>query len=144
MYYEINVAIMINKKGWDGNPEYTHLFATSNRSITDENTLKKVYRVFKEKFPSPQYQLSVTHYKTIGENVDVEKYDVGIAIEKLEKGYYLFGNRGACYSGEIHIGKSGKSTTLCDTPMLSSNYAKTDDTAGCKECIKIYKEQTNA
>jgi hypothetical protein len=54
-YYEINVSEL--KK--DGT--YKHFFATSTRSITDEKTAEKIFEIFKEKFPFPQYRLDLSH-----------------------------------------------------------------------------------
>ena len=62
MYYEINVSL--NGK---------HFFATHERSIDSKSQLEKVYKVFKEKFPvSEGYQLSVTHWRTAGEIIDMD------------------------------------------------------------------------
>lgn len=62
MYYEINVSL-------DGR----HFFATAKRSITSQNTLKIVYKVFKEKFPASEgYEISVTRYEELGFGVDME------------------------------------------------------------------------
>lgn len=59
MYYEINVSL--NGK---------HLFATSERSISDKHALQKVYSLFKEKFPESEgYKLSVTMWEKIGKEV---------------------------------------------------------------------------
>ena len=56
MYYEINVAL-------NGH----HLFATAERSITTLSELKKVYCLFKEKFPESEgYTLMVTQYSHKG------------------------------------------------------------------------------
>ena len=61
-------------------------------------------------------------------------------IKHLRNGYYLYGNKGACWKNEIHIANLGGST-LCGQPMLATNWAAHWDKseAGCKECIKIYK-----
>ena len=62
MYYEINVAL--NGK---------HFFATDKRSITNEQTLKEVYKVFKERFPTEEgYSIIISRYETIGKFVDIE------------------------------------------------------------------------
>ena len=50
MYYEINVSL--NGK---------HLFATAERSITDRNTLNRIYDLLAEKFSESEgYKLDVT------------------------------------------------------------------------------------
>jgi hypothetical protein len=68
-------------------------------------------------------------------------------ISKLKSDEYLFGNKGAVWSNEAHIGKSGfktggLTTTLCGTYMLSSNHAKYQGVkeVGCKECLKKWNE----
>lgn len=62
-------------------------------------------------------------------------------IEYLDKEHYLYGNKGACWSNQVHIAKSGINGTLCGTPMLATNWAAHwgKDEPGCPECIKIYK-----
>lgn len=67
MYYEINISE--NGK---------HLFATAERSITNESQLKKVYDKLKIAFSEPQYQIRVTRYDKIG-------IDVIIANDKIVK-----------------------------------------------------------
>lgn len=61
-----------------------------------------------------------------------------------ETKYYLFGNMGAVWSKEAHIAESGSfsGTTLCGTPMLSSNHVRNHgvEEAQCGKCITIYKE----
>lgn len=64
-------------------------------------------------------------------------------VSELKKEYYLFGNKGNVWSDNAHIAKSGDSTTLCGTPMLSTNHARLNNLefAKCEECNKIYKKQ---
>lgn len=63
MYYEINVSL--NGK---------HFFATDKRSITNKDSLKKVYKVLKEKFPHEEgYDIIVSYNETIGKYVDMEQ-----------------------------------------------------------------------
>lgn len=63
MYYEINVAL-----------NGRHFFATAERSITDKQKLKDVYKVFKEKFPKEEgYEISVTYWKQYGEHINMEE-----------------------------------------------------------------------
>jgi hypothetical protein len=73
MYYEINVAKKITKD--DGMipsviGQHHHFFATAKRSITDEKTLKKVYHVFRNVFPEPEYKIDITRWEEIGHGVD--------------------------------------------------------------------------
>lgn len=79
--------------------------------------------------------------ETYGLNVP-EEYLYKIDVEYLNKDEYLFGNKGNVWSDEIHIGVSGRSTTLCDTPMLSSNWASIEKMkhASCPKCLDKRKE----
>lgn len=62
--YEINVAVK-NKRGL-----WCHLFATDLRSCPNERAAKKLYELFKEKFPESEgYDISVTYWETIGHSV---------------------------------------------------------------------------
>lgn len=65
---------------------------------------------------------------------------VPIKVSELQEGFKIFGNRGAVLMNKAHIFEVGfKATTLCDTPMLSSNYASLECTeVGCEACIEIY------
>lgn len=69
MYYEINVA-KLNKSRAIAYP-YVHFFATAERSITNRDHLKKVYNEIAKAFPSPEYEITVSKYETIGENIDM-------------------------------------------------------------------------
>lgn len=63
MYYEINVSL-----------NGRHLFATAERSITNFDKLKKIYVLFKEKFPEEDgYRLTVTREETIGKFLNMEE-----------------------------------------------------------------------
>lgn len=65
MWYEINVSL-----------NGRHLFATHERSITDHFTLKTVYKIFKEKFPSSEgYNITVTDYRTTGSVLNLNQLD---------------------------------------------------------------------
>lgn len=62
----------------------------------------------------------------------------------LDKEHYLFGNKGAVWSKEVHIAVSDFSgTTLCGTPMLSSNHAAFEkvETPGCLDCIEKFMDK---
>lgn len=63
-------------------------------------------------------------------------------VKDLPKNFYLFGNKGNVWSNTSHIASVGSSTTLCGTPMLSSNWAKIENiqNIGCPSCLKIYKK----
>jgi hypothetical protein len=61
-HYEINVAL--NGK---------HLFATAPRSLQTEKEARKLYKVFKEKFPKSEgYELRASHSPIISHTVDLE------------------------------------------------------------------------
>ena len=77
----------------------------------------------------------------MGSGVEKEK----LMVKDLKPGYYMFGNKGACWGEEPHVTKSGLPTTLCGTPMLSNNWARIWelDYIGCKECIEKYKEEND-
>ena len=55
MKFEINVA----KK--DSRGSYSHLFATAERSLTTYSKTVEVLQVLKEKFPAPEFNLSVSY-----------------------------------------------------------------------------------
>ena len=61
---------------------------------------------------------------------------------ELVNGFYHFGNKGAVWSNETHIAKSGQSGTLCGTPMLSSNWARINEhpEIGCQKCLSKYSD----
>lgn len=68
-------------------------------------------------------------------------------IKKLKSDEYIFGNKGAVWSNEAHIGKSGYqtdglTTTLCGTYMLSNNHAYYQGVKeiGCKKCLAKWNE----
>lgn len=94
---------------------------------------------------------SVEAYKS--EYGDLECQDVinecarvTIKTKALQMGYHMFGNKGACWSGKVHIAASGlgESGTLCNTPMLSTNWARIweHEEVGCPECIWEYERRT--
>ena len=63
----------------------------------------------------------------------------------LKSGFHMFGNKGACWSNEVHIADGGSSTTMCGTPMLSTNWANiwNKDEIGCPDCLKAYDKAIN-
>ena len=77
MYYEINVSEQQHDRNGVttivlGKPVYAHFFATAERSLQSQREMVAVLKVFKEKFPKPQYKLSVTYWETRGEELDVD------------------------------------------------------------------------
>lgn len=70
MYYEINVARLENKGTKNG--EYVHFFATAKRSIHSRIELKKVYDVFKNVFPEPEYNMTCAYYPECGEGINLK------------------------------------------------------------------------
>ena len=66
MYYEINVSL-----------NGMHLFATHERSINTREKLKKVYIIFKEKFPESEgYNIMVTSCSKVGKVLSKEDLEV--------------------------------------------------------------------
>ena len=66
-------------------------------------------------------------------------------VSELKSGYVIFGNKGTVWNNSAHIAGSGFSgRTLCDTPMLSTNWARIEqvETIGCQECLEKYKNET--
>ena len=59
--------------------------------------------------------------------------------QDLKTGFSIFGNKGAVWSNECHI-QGGGSTTLCGTPMLSTNWARIEEVEhiGCPKCLEVY------
>jgi hypothetical protein len=66
-----------------------------------------------------------------------------LPVNELEPNFYIFGNKGNTWSNSAHIAKSGEPVTLCDTPMLSNNWARIENMQqiGCPECIEKYKKE---
>lgn len=64
-------------------------------------------------------------------------------VSNLLPNYYLFGNKGNLHNNEAHIARDIAITTLCGTPMLSTNHCKINnvETIGCKKCIKVYNAE---
>lgn len=58
-YYEINIAKKIGEN-------YFHYFATAPRSINTEQKLNEILPVIEEKFPFPEYHVTVAHWEATG------------------------------------------------------------------------------
>jgi len=56
MYYEINVAKIAKDR------IYKHFFATAKRSITDKDKAVEVLKTMMEKFPEPEYNITVNYH----------------------------------------------------------------------------------
>lgn len=60
----------------------------------------------------------------------------------LKENFYMFGNKGNVWNNTSHIAQVNtfSGTTLCGTPMLSTNHSKhvKIEHIGCEECLKIY------
>ena len=64
-----------------------------------------------------------------------------IKTKDLKPGFAIFGNKGSLWTKKAHIMECGfSSTTLCGTPMLSTNHCKDETEIGCPECITKYHE----
>jgi hypothetical protein len=64
-------------------------------------------------------------------------------VSELKSGYHLFGNKGNVWNNNAHISKSGEPVTMCDTPMLSTNWARIEEVKiiGCSECLEKYNNE---
>jgi hypothetical protein len=76
MYYEINVAKMEDpsKLAQGVKPGYKHLFATHPRSLSNINEVKVLISLFVEKFPSPEYNISVSYNPEVERNMSIEAF----------------------------------------------------------------------
>lgn len=68
MYYEINVAKKDNHGG------YSHYFATSPRSISTIKSLEEKVKDFGERFPYPEFDISVSKVEQSGIQVDFKSF----------------------------------------------------------------------
>jgi hypothetical protein len=61
-------------------------------------------------------------------------------ISDLKPNHYAFGGRGDVWSNTAHIAQSGEYVTMCDRPMLSSNWVRIEgvEHIGCPECLAKY------
>jgi len=59
---------------------------------------------------------------------------------KLDTGFYLYGNKGALWGNKAHIAEVNRSGTLCGTPMLATNWCRIENVEdiGCVKCLKAY------
>lgn len=48
----------------------THLFRTAEDSITSESTAKEVFKLLKQKFPDPTYEISIALWENRGQILD--------------------------------------------------------------------------
>ena len=68
-----------------------------------------------------------------------------LKVSELENGFYQFGNKGHVFNNKTHIAKSGSfsGTTLCDIPMLSSNWATIleHQEICCETCLTEYSNK---
>lgn len=69
MYYELIVLKKVDK---DGKVYYEHLFATSRRSAQDKWAAKKLYDELIQKFPAPEYGISIVYYENAGKYLKPE------------------------------------------------------------------------
>lgn len=72
-HYTINVSKRREKPGWNGEPAYSHFFATAENSCVTAKEALEVYAALKLVFPAPEYQIAVTHWEARGREVDFEK-----------------------------------------------------------------------
>ena len=67
MYYEINVS----KETEHG---YRHYFATAQRSITSRAQLILVAKDFSERFPAPEFNISVRYVPEVSVSMEYEAF----------------------------------------------------------------------
>lgn len=63
MYYEINVS-QANSLG-----QYSHFFATAERSLTTIDKCQFVYKALLKAFPAPQFKIDVTRWDKTGQEI---------------------------------------------------------------------------
>ena len=61
----------------------------------------------------------------------------------LKENFYMYGNKGACWSNNVHIAENCGSTTLCGTPMLATNQARIweHENIECEKCLNEYNKK---
>jgi len=64
-HFCINVAEQ-RGTGWRGEPSYHHLF---NTDIVSESQARHVFGLLAERFPAPQYRVTIVHWETVGRTV---------------------------------------------------------------------------
>ncbi len=78
MYYEILVIRAIKRNGqflknWQGNDlEYSHFFATAERSLTDKKTAIEAAQMLKQTFKEPEFKVKLTHRRTTTKTTEIE------------------------------------------------------------------------
>jgi hypothetical protein len=72
-----------------------------------------------------------------------ELQELSIKVTELKPSYYMFGGRGDVWSKTAHIANSGKHSTLCERPMLSTNWCRIEEVEeiGCQECLIKYNQE---
>lgn len=77
MSYEINVSELKESNGrWVGSsPNYVHLFATHERSLTDYLIMVRVYALIRRQFPAPQFKVDVSKREVTGTQCNMEMID---------------------------------------------------------------------
>lgn len=65
-----------------------------------------------------------------------------IKVSDLKDGYSMFGNKGSVWNNEAHICEDSSPRTLCDVPMLSTNWCRIEGVQdiGCPKCIETYNK----
>jgi len=69
MYYEINVAKLEEKT-----LQYKHFFATAKRSLTTIRETKSMVKLFIEKFPEPEYNITVSYIPEVSEMYNTKDF----------------------------------------------------------------------
>lgn len=66
--YKLNISRKCAQDHIDGSPRYEHFAQVSLAYITEKQAIARS-STFKEKFPSPEYQLRLTKWQEFGEDV---------------------------------------------------------------------------
>lgn len=74
MYYELNVT----------DADRRHLFATAPRSCTTVSELRKLLRIFREKFPEPEFFITVSRRQDVGYQLTGADIDLVLRLNSKE------------------------------------------------------------
>jgi hypothetical protein len=71
VYYRINVSKLYKKDAYG--TQHTHFFATAPESIINMHDCAKTVKVFTEKFPAPEYKISVQRIVSTSTDIDLDE-----------------------------------------------------------------------
>lgn len=70
-HYKINVAKLAVIDTYTNRPLYRHLFATDG-GLVNEAFAAIVFREIKERFPAPEYNVTITYMRATGDRLNWE------------------------------------------------------------------------